>query len=168
MTLPHLRVDPTAFRPTVSESPALLQRSACGHSKLWALYQALAVSPEAGRLSNLLLSACTAHAPPPASVRPPLSPPTHSGQKWGRANRKRAKKKTYGIRCGRREGKHAADDAGAAEPAEGGRPAGPALRPDARQPPAHPPRRPRTYARTNASGRPAPVLLRKHGAHPKP
>ena len=93
MTLPHLRVDPTAFRPTVSESPALLQRSACGHSKLWALYQALAVSPEAGRLSNLLLSACTAHAPPPASARPPLSPPTHSGQKWGRANRKRAKKK---------------------------------------------------------------------------
>ncbi|XP_066311519.1 uncharacterized protein [Miscanthus floridulus] len=64
------------------------------------------------------------------------------GEGDGRSG-KRGTARTRGFRCGLREKKkHAVDGAGAAEPAEGVRPDDPALRPDARQPPAHPPRRP--------------------------
>jgi hypothetical protein len=87
----------------------------------------------------------------PAAVRGPLVvvPPWAVGTKGAEVAEQQEshKSKKKRFRCGRGERRHAADDAGAAEPAEGVRPTGAALRPDARQPPAHPPGRPRTYAR---------------------
>jgi len=91
------------------------------------------------------------------------------GEGDGRSG-KRGTARTRGFRCGLREKKkHAVDGAGAAEPAEGVRPDGPALRPDARQPPAHPPRRPCKDARERPS-LPTSTAQSQHGhlVNPKP